>query len=1072
MKLKFIILSIGIFNISVFSQNYDKSLLEQINPTDPTSSSLGKYGQYPVNHSTGLVPITIPLYEIKSGELSQTIELSYHGGGIRVNEEATWVGLGWDLNFGGVITRTMNGFPDELETQPLPNANTLFDNMHNNSDLSDLYYYESLANPPSATYSFKPDLFQYNFGKYSGTFFSLQNKPVSIAHAALNGSISSNGINLITPDGNQYDFQGLETTTLTGAMVKNAPYISGYYIKSILSANNTDTINYVYQWDGKHQSDLISYSQGYKTTTRTCAGGNSSCGCISSTSTEYIPQTSTSMFIQTVQSNKPHYIYFNGGRVTFNLSSRNDVNPANADKIKKLDNILIESCENGVYKTIKKFHFYYSYFNQGGDYNSLRLCLDSVVENAYMPSGEQILVSAFEYYGDKYLPNKKSFSSDYWGFYNGKNNGSPIPLTYDSYHIFGSADKTPNAEFAKYGTLKRIIYPTKGNTEFIWEGNRINSETQIYDVQEIANISLYSEISPSLVCYPTNPDPEIDGIKSITIHSYIDQYVKLNYYLYPIIQDNLTHNKYDIGTIKINGSEIATLSFNQATLSSIFYLHANQDYTIELNTNCYNVKGGIWFSYNTYNPNTDKNNYLFAGIRIKEINNYDTNAELIECKKYTYLNPNNHSSGFITNDRRLSYLKWSRYVNGGIEEFTCPSTTEIKTLLCYSNLKTGAEANNFGYEYVQEYSIINGQNYGYSDFQYTKGVDNFYGDEVPLVTKGHLRGQLIKRADYKYLDSSYQKVKEIQSFYSRDSRVSTKKQGFTMPRHIDFTNSDGISGYVTFGGETIYQSDIFQPTNYEYTSDWIKLDSTITAEYFEQSDSIRTKSSYVYGNEKHLQPNDEKKYLNNGDIIKSIMIYSADDNSPVAEDMKTRNMLIHPFDIKKYALKNGSIEKLIGGNQLTYSKDEYDHILLTKVSEHLPNETTEDIYEYIYNDRSRLIEVTEKDGVKTAIYWDAKNYNPIVIGKNISYSNLSGVLQTVNSNPAALYTSQDSRLQNTQMSTFSYFPLIGLQSKTDPRGVTTWYEYDDFNRLKQTYIIENGEKKILQKFDYHYANQK
>jgi hypothetical protein len=64
-----------------------------------------------------------------------------------------------------------------------------------------------------------------------------------------------------------------------------------------------------------------------------------------------------------------------------------------------------------------------------------------------------------------------------------------------------------------------------------------------------------------------------------------------------------------------------------------------------------------------------------------------------------------------------------------------------------------------------------------------------------------------------------------------------------------------------------------------------------------------------------------------------------------------------------------------------------------------------------------------------------------------------------------------SLLPNTQVSTYTYKPLIGISTMTDTRGVTTYYEYDTFNRLKQTYIIENGEKKILQKNDYHYATQ-
>ena len=42
-------------------------------------------------------------------------------------------------------------------------------------------------------------------------------------------------------------------------------------------------------------------------------------------------------------------------------------------------------------------------------------------------------------------------------------------------------------------------------------------------------------------------------------------------------------------------------------------------------------------------------------------------------------------------------------------------------------------------------------------------------------------------------------------------------------------------------------------------------------------------------------------------------------------------------------------------------------------------------------------------------------------------------------------------------------------SKTDPRGVTTYYKYDGFGRLIE--IRENNENgRIIQRFDYHYKS--
>ena len=62
---------------------------------EPTMAALGRYGNYSVNLANGLPDISFTLYSIRSGSLIQPITLSYHGGGIKVSEDASWVGLGW-----------------------------------------------------------------------------------------------------------------------------------------------------------------------------------------------------------------------------------------------------------------------------------------------------------------------------------------------------------------------------------------------------------------------------------------------------------------------------------------------------------------------------------------------------------------------------------------------------------------------------------------------------------------------------------------------------------------------------------------------------------------------------------------------------------------------------------------------------------------------------------------------------------------------------------------------------------------------------------------------------------------
>ena len=53
------------------------------------------------------------------------------------------------------------------------------------------------------------------------------------------------------------------------------------------------------------------------------------------------------------------------------------------------------------------------------------------------------------------------------------------------------------------------------------------------------------------------------------------------------------------------------------------------------------------------------------------------------------------------------------------------------------------------------------------------------------------------------------------------------------------------------------------------------------------------------------------------------------------------------------------------------------------------------------------------------------------------------------------------------MTFYTYDPLIGVTSITDPRGYTVYYEYDNFNRLKQ---VQDADGNLVTDYHYHYKN--
>ncbi len=64
-----------------------------------------------VNLLTGDFTYVLPLLNVPSPEGGYPIALSYHAG-IAMDQEASWVGLGWNINT-GAINRSVNGYPDD-----------------------------------------------------------------------------------------------------------------------------------------------------------------------------------------------------------------------------------------------------------------------------------------------------------------------------------------------------------------------------------------------------------------------------------------------------------------------------------------------------------------------------------------------------------------------------------------------------------------------------------------------------------------------------------------------------------------------------------------------------------------------------------------------------------------------------------------------------------------------------------------------------------------------------------------------------------------------------------------------
>lgn len=487
----------------------------------PESTQLAKYVDQPIGYYTGIPEISVPLWTIKEHDIELPIALSYHAGGVKVNEVATWVGLNWSLIAGGAITRSvrgvsddlvsMNGFLTDLElepssSQPIYQQQGAYDLRNPNVENNPFY---RLHNSGSSSFSHNkdssPDIFYFNFNGYSGKFvFSKEVQGGNIlkyihlipyqdieiqAQWGVGGSIVS--FTGKTSDGLVYQFNEMEvssslTSSLNVGSTSSAEftYNSAWFLTSIYSSKTGADVELVYHSDDlttsppTFNSDNFSYyTQGKEVDYE-----------------DVIVQRDYDDPMGEVQSHKSTTLQFVGpprlkeivsksGKVVFeSAGQREDV----YGRARILTGVKIY---NSLEEEIKSYHLGHKYLN-GNSLKELdqvncsglicpesyRLMLTSVREHV---GSAQLPPYQFDYHLG--LPSRSSMAQDFWGYYNGATaNTTLIPTLYDKfgkgiYSIYYGANRSVMLDQAQKGTLKSMTFPTGGSRAFLYESNQVES---------------------------------------------------------------------------------------------------------------------------------------------------------------------------------------------------------------------------------------------------------------------------------------------------------------------------------------------------------------------------------------------------------------------------------------------------------------------------------------------------------------------------------------------------------------------------------------------------------------------
>lgn len=204
--------------------------------------------------------------------------------------------------------------------------------------------------------------------------------------------------------------------------------------------------------------------------------------------------------------------------------------------------------------------------------------------------------------------------------------------------------------------------------------------------------------------------------------------------------------------------------------------------------------------------------------------------------------------------------------------------------------------------------------------------------------------------------------------------------------------------------------------------------------------------------------------------------YPEDFTDAIYSSMVTANILSPIIERIKYNLSFSRNE--IGRMKTNYSSFGNMYLPSSKQSKIYGDYRT-DIFYDLYDMQGNIRQYTTLDGTSTVLLWAYKGQYPIAEIKNTTYSHVLGIvnesaLNAISSRIAPTDSDwvlinnlrSDPAMSNASVTTYTYKPLIGILTITDPTGLTVYYEYDSLGRLLR---VKNDSGKVIEEYEYYYA---
>ncbi|HEY9008474.1 MAG TPA: RHS repeat domain-containing protein [Ohtaekwangia sp.] len=1141
-------------------------------PPSPDAAALGQYGNVPVSAYTGIPAINIPIGDIDYGEVHIPVNLSYHAGGVSVEQDASWVGLGWSLNIGGVITRTVKAGDDmEFAKDGISNAGYGYYGYqgypYDDDTASD--YLHNICRKDADP---EPDQFYFNFHGKSGSFVLEHHQdkgnnfvvgtPLNVEKIDIRYDKTNLRWQIRTPDGYTYYFATMELTetlhgdinsssmqpesihfdpSTKGFLTMEDIVVSSWYLDKVITPSGNE-INYIY--DVREGTNLpgagppvrhsiygsarISINEIRRKILDNVGEGENPAKPFCMSPLEQTP--ATKLFTSHIYLKE---VLHPLGKIVFEKSSREDMLPtsipysnptfpyeySNQPPVymtwldsqlgaQKLDNIqMFDNTGN----KIRQIELKYGYFNAsitGKDcYSMKRLKLTAVRECA----GSECKPYYQLFYDESHpLPSKYSYAQDFWGYYNGaQENTSRIPMgtyydmTNNKYIYLGTADRQPNSNYMTTATLNKIGYPTGGSSEFEFEANDYYAFGN-----EAFSITDFSNNIPLPVSGLIN-DEDGPAIKTVsfTLTDAVQDVIideTMTYYESATSVDQC--HVLDPGQLYV-GNEVWYSLHNTTTNTDVitgwmsdfldFFTVSRTEHCVNSNTpeqidpiyhkqrsivlgpGTYELKvyarqrfnNNIVISKKTAPARVIPTSYdgLFAktggGLRIRKIVTREHSTAQALIKEYNYTVPGQFGQRASTG-RLMLFPTYHipHYCNGALNNTSSilgRSWTNVP-------LGTSAQGSIVGYDQVTEVLLDEaGNSNGKTEYQYINQEEQLVDTPIFLEgfpTKKNTSNGLL--SDARRYDRDGNLISSEHHDYERQMENSFKgviAKLLVLPSVLPFQ-------FMCLDG-------MFVSLEYFVISDrWVPTRKTQTL-YSPNSTSkfVESVTNYEYDTQTHLQIKSEQTTSSKGGTLLTTYTYPSEASWIPATMWQDKFM--YGILVKKDLTLNGS------------AVETYKSFYISQANKFLKNREEssfgatplEAFNINTYTSSGNIRSIMGRDGLTRIYLWGYNTSYPIAEIKNAQLSQVLSAMGNITEAeldafaveimPSNSYLNKINALRTTMpgatVTTYTYKPLVGITSVTDPNNTTIYYEYDALGRLN---LVRDTNKKIIKQNKYHYKN--